>query len=298
VLESNGSSSMATVCSSSMSLMHAGVPCSKAVAGIAMGLITDETRYAILSDILGDEDHLGDMDFKVAGTKDGITGFQMDIKISSVSTEILRKALEQAKQGRLHILSIMEKTIAEPQSEISPFAPQVINARIDPEKIGLVIGPSGKNIKALSEKFDVQINIDEDGYLTVYGKDQKSAYSARDAILGMVEEPEVGKIYTGTVKRIMDFGAFIEILPGREGLCHISKLSKGHVDKVSDLLKEGDTIKVKLMEIDHLGRLNLAAVDALDDKGQIAQRDTRRNERPSDRQRDMRSSRHDSHWDR
>jgi len=222
----------------------------------------------------------------------------MDIKISSVSTEILRKALDQAKRGRLHILSIMEKTIAEPQSEISPYAPQVINARIDPEKIGLVIGPAGKNIKALSEKYDVQINIDEDGYLTVYGKDQKSTYSARDAILGMVEEPEVGKIYNGTVKRIMDFGAFIEILPGREGLCHISKLSKEHVDKVSDLLKEGDIIKVKLMEIDHLGRLNLAAVDALDDKGQIAQRDARRNDRPSDRQRDMRSSRRDSHWDR
>jgi len=161
-----------------------------------------------------------------------------------------------------------------------------------------VIGPAGKNIKALSEKYDVQINIDEDGYLTVYGKDQKSTYSARDAILGMVEEPEVGKIYNGTVKRIMDFGAFIEILPGREGLCHISKLSKEHVDKVSDLLKEGDIIKVKLMEIDHLGRLNLAAVDALDDKGQIAQRDARRNDRPSDRQRDMRSSRRDSHWDR
>jgi len=298
VLESNGSSSMATVCSSSMSLMHAGVPFTKPVAGIAMGLVTDDTRYAVLSDILGDEDHLGDMDFKVAGTKDGITGFQMDIKISSVSTEILRKALDQAKCGRLHILSIMEKTIAEPQSEISPYAPQVINARIDPEKIGLVIGPAGKNIKALSEKYDVQINIDEDGYLTVYGKDQKSTYSARDAILGMVEEPEVGKIYNGTVKRIMDFGAFIEILPGREGLCHISKLSKEHVDKVSDLLKEGDIIKVKLMEIDHLGRLNLAAVDALDDKGQIAQRDARRNDRPSDRQRDMRSSRRDSHWDR
>ena len=289
VLESNGSSSMATVCSSSMSLMHAGVPMSKPVAGIAMGLITDETRYAVLSDILGDEDHLGDMDFKVAGTKDGITGFQMDIKISSVSTEILRKALEQAKRGRLHILSIMEKTIASPQSEISPFAPQVIGARIDPEKIGLVIGPSGKNIKAMSERFDVQINIEEDGSLTVYGKDQKSAFSARDAILSMVEEPEVGRIYSGIVKRIMDFGAFVEIIPGREGLCHISRLAKGHVEKVSDVVKEGDSIQVKLMEIDHLGRLNLAAVDALDENGEVpmrTDRPPRGDFRSSDRSRD------------
>ncbi len=294
VLESNGSSSMATVCASSMSLMYAGVPMSKPVAGIAMGLITDETRYAVLSDILGDEDHLGDMDFKVAGTKDGITGFQMDIKISSVSTEILRKALEQAKRGRLHILSIMEKTIASPQSEISPYAPQVISASIDPEKIGLVIGPSGKNIKAMSERFDVQINIEEDGSLTVYGKDQKSTFSARDAILSLVEEPEVGRIYNGIVKRIMDFGAFVEIIPGREGLCHISRLAKGHVEKVTDILKEGDSIQVKLMEIDHLGRLNLAAVDALDENGEVpmrADRTPRGDFKSSDRSRD-RDSRH------
>jgi len=298
VLESNGSSSMATVCSSSMALMHAGVPVAKPVAGIAMGLITDETRYAVLSDILGDEDHLGDMDFKVAGTKEGITGFQMDIKISSVSTEILRKALEQARRGRLHILSIMEKTIAAPQSEISPFAPQVISVRIDPEKIGLVIGPSGKNIKGLSEKYDVQINIEEDGSVTVYGKDQKSAFNARDAILGMVEEPEVGKVYTGTVKRIMDFGAFVEIIPGREGLCHISRLAKGHVEKVSDILKEGDTIQVKLMEIDHLGRLNLAAVDSLDENGESRERPARSDSRSSDRPRDSRPPRRDFHRDR
>ncbi|MDH7483867.1 MAG: polyribonucleotide nucleotidyltransferase, partial [Spirochaetales bacterium] len=304
VLESNGSSSMATVCSSSMSLMHAGVPVSKPVAGIAMGLITDESRYAVLSDILGDEDHLGDMDFKVAGTRDGITGFQMDIKISSVSTEILRKALEQARRGRLHILSIMEKTISAPQSEISPYAPQVISARIDPEKIGLVIGPAGKNIKALSEKYDVQINIEEDGSLTVYGKNQKSAYDARDAILAMVEEPEVGRIYSGTVKRIMDFGAFVEIMPGREGLCHISRLAKGHVDKVTDILKEGDTIQVKFMEIDHLGRLNLAAVDSLDENGESAPRPQRPprsdhgDSHRSDGRRDMRPPRRDSGRDR
>ncbi len=298
VLESNGSSSMATVCSSSMSLMHAGVPVSRPVAGIAMGLITDETRYAVLSDILGDEDHLGDMDFKVAGTKEGITGFQMDIKISSVSTEILRKALDQAKRGRLHILSVMEKTISAPQSEISPFAPQVLSARIDPEKIGLVIGPAGKNIKALSEKYDVQINVEEDGALTVYGKDRKSTFDARDAILGMVEEPEVGKIYTGTVKRIMDFGAFVEILPGREGLCHISRLAKGRVEKVTDVLKEGDSIQVKLMEIDHLGRLNLAAIDSLDANGEAPQRQARSEGRSSDHGRESRPLRKDARRER
>jgi len=298
VLESNGSSSMATVCSSSMSLMHAGVPVSRPVAGIAMGLITDETRYAVLSDILGDEDHLGDMDFKVAGTKEGITGFQMDIKISSVSTEILRKALDQAKRGRLHILSVMEKTISAPQSEISPFAPQVLSARIDPEKIGLVIGPAGKNIKALSEKYDVQINVEEDGALTVYGKDRKSTFDARDAILGMVEEPEVGKIYTGTVKRIMDFGAFVEILPGREGLCHISRLAKGRVEKVTDVLKEGDSIQVKLMEIDHLGRLNLAALDSLDANGEAPQRQGRSEGRSSDHGRESRPLRKDTRRER
>lgn len=269
VLESNGSSSMATVCASSLSLMHAGVPVRRPVAGIAMGLITDSTRYAVLSDILGDEDHLGDMDFKVAGTKDGITGFQMDIKISSVSTEILKKALDQARRGRLHILSIMEATLAAPASEISEFAPKVVSAKVDQDKIGAVIGPSGKNIKAMSEKYDVQINIDEGGNVTIYGKNQKAAYDARDAVLGMVEEPEIGKIYNGTVKRIMEFGAFIEILPGKEGLCHISKLAKGRVEKVTDVVHEGDAVKVKLMEIDHMGRLNLALLDALDENGQL-----------------------------
>ncbi|MCE5256299.1 MAG: polyribonucleotide nucleotidyltransferase [Spirochaetaceae bacterium] len=269
VLESNGSSSMATVCSSSLSLMNAGVPMRKPVAGIAMGLITDSERYAVLSDILGDEDHLGDMDFKVAGTVDGITGFQMDIKISSVSTEILRKALEQARKGRMHILSIMEQTLSEPAADISPYAPKVVSAKVDQDKIGMVIGPSGKNIKGMCEKFDVQINVDEEGNVTIYGKNQTDAYAARDAVLGLVEEPEVGKIYKGTVKRIMEFGAFIEILPGKEGLCHISRMSKERVEKVTDIVKEGDHVEVKLMEIDHMGRLNLAMLAALDENGHL-----------------------------
>jgi len=278
VLESNGSSSMATVCASSLSMMDAGVPMKKPVAGIAMGLITDSSRFAVLSDILGDEDHLGDMDFKVAGTKDGITAFQMDIKISSVNTEILTKALEQARKGRLHILSIMEKTISAPATETSEFAPKVVTARVDQEKIGAVIGPGGKNIKGMCEKYDVQINVDEEGNVTIYGKSQKAAYDARDAVLSLVEEPEVGKIYDGTVKRIMEFGAFIEIMPGKEGLCHISKLAKGRVERVTDVVKEGDAVKVKLMEVDRMGRLNLAMLDALDENGQLPPQS--RDERP------------------
>ena len=269
VLESNGSSSMATVCGSSLSLMSAGVPMRKPVAGIAMGLITDESRFAVLTDILGDEDHLGDMDFKVAGTKDGITAFQMDIKISSVSTEILTKALAQAKRGRMHILGIMEKTLSAPADDISAYAPKVVSVKVDQEKIGAIIGPGGKNIKGMSEKYDVQINVDEAGTVTIYGKDQKSAYEARDAVLSMVEEPEVGKIYDGIVKRVMEFGAFIEIMPGKEGLCHISKLAKGRVERVTDVVKEGDAIKVKLMEVDRMGRLNLASIEALDENGQL-----------------------------
>ncbi len=293
VLESNGSSSMATVCASSLALMHAGVPMKKPVAGIAMGLITDEKRFAVLSDILGDEDHLGDMDFKVAGTKDGITAFQMDIKISNVSTEILTKALAQAQRGRMHILGIMESTMAIPAVDISEFAPKVVTARVDQEKIGAVIGPGGKNIKGMCEKFDVQINVDEEGNVTIYGKNQKSAYDARDAVLSLVEEPEVGKIYEGAVKRIMEFGAFVEIMPGKEGLVHISKLSKERVERVTDVVKEGDVVKVKLMEIDHMGRLNLAMLAALDENGQLppSSRDDRPPRDRGPRDRDSRDSR-------
>jgi len=288
VLESNGSSSMATVCGSSLALMNAGVPMRKPVAGIAMGLITDEKRFAVLSDILGDEDHLGDMDFKVAGTKDGITAFQMDIKISSVSTEILTKALDQAKRGRMHILGIMEKTLSRPAEDISEFAPKVVSVKVDQEKIGAIIGPGGKNIRGMCEKYGVDINVDEEGTVTIYGTNQKAAYEARDAVLSLVEEPEVGTIYDGTVKRIMEFGAFVEIIPGKEGLVHISRMAKTRVERVTDLLHEGDAVKVKLMEIDHMGRLNLAMLDALDENGQLppSSRDDRpagRDRGPSDR---------------
>ncbi|MGL4982456.1 MAG: polyribonucleotide nucleotidyltransferase [Treponemataceae bacterium] len=262
ILESNGSSSMATVCGGTLCMLQAGVPMKKPVAGIAMGLITDGDKFAVLSDILGDEDHLGDMDFKVAGTVDGITGFQMDIKIAGVSTEIMKKALSQAKAGRLHILNEMNKVISKPAEKMSEYAPKISAIKIDPEKLGALIGPGGKVIKAISEKHQVTINTDNDGTVTIYAKNTKAADSALAAVKGIVEDPEVGRIYEGTVKRIMDFGAFIEILPGKEGLCHISKFSKEKIVKVSDVVQEGQSISVKLLEIDKMGRLNLSAIDA------------------------------------
>ena len=265
VLESNGSSSMATVCGGTLAMLHAGVPMKKPVAGIAMGLITEGDKFAVLSDILGEEDHLGDMDFKVAGTEQGITGFQMDIKIAGVSTEIMKKALDQAKRGRLHILGIMNKTISKPSAEISEYAPRIEVMKIETDKIGALIGPGGKNIKAISEQYSVSINTENDGTVTIYGKNAKAALGAKIAIKGIVEDPEVGRIYEGTVKRIMDFGAFIEIMPGKEGLCHISKLSKTRIANVSDVVKEGQKIPVKLLEVDKMGRLNLSYVDALGD---------------------------------
>ena len=271
ILESNGSSSQASTCGGCLALLAAGVPMKKMVAGIAMGLITEPSgdnpygRYQILSDILGEEDHLGDMDFKVAGTKDGITGFQMDIKIAGVTTEIMRKALAQAKAGRLHILSIMEKCIDRPQP-ISPFAPKILTMKISPDKIGALIGPGGKNIKALCAQYSVTINTEDDGTVQIYGRNGKLAEEAKLAVKGICEDPEVGRVYTGTVKRIMDFGAFIEILPGKEGLCHISKLSRQRVEKVTDVLKEGQQIPVKLLEVDKIGRLNLSYIDALEAK--------------------------------
>jgi polyribonucleotide nucleotidyltransferase len=209
------------------------------------------------------------MDFKVAGTTQGITGFQLDIKIAGLSMEILTKALEQARRGRLHILSIMQAALPAASPEISVLAPKVVTMKVDVEKIGAIIGPGGKNIKALCERYDVKINVDDDGSVTIYGSTQKLAYEARDAVKGIVEDPEVGRIYDGVVKRIMDFGAFIEILPGKEGLCHISRLSKTRVERVSDVVKEGDKVKVKVLEVDRLGRLNLAHVDSLDENGQV-----------------------------
>ena len=265
ILESNGSSSMATVCSGTLSLLNAGVPIKKPVAGIAMGLITDNTNTVVLSDILGEEDHLGDMDFKVCGTEEGITAFQMDIKISGVSPEIMKTALEQAKRGRMHILGIMNQTISEPSTNVSEFAPRIVNITIPEDKIGAVIGQGGKTIKTLSERFDVNINIEQDGTTTVYGKNKASAEEALAAIKGLVEDPEIGTIYTGTVKRIVDFGAFVEFLPGKEGLCHISRLSRKRINKVDDVLSMNQEIPVKIIEIDRMGRINLSYIEAVED---------------------------------
>ncbi|WP_461256428.1 polyribonucleotide nucleotidyltransferase [Treponema sp. R80B11-R83G3] len=272
IMESNGSSSMASVCGGTLSMLHAGVPMKKPVAGIAMGLITEGKagpgdRFAVLSDILGEEDHLGDMDFKVAGTKDGITGFQMDIKIAGVSPEIMRKALDQAKRGRMHILSIMNQCIDKPVEQISEYAPKIVTLRIDIDKIGALIGPGGKNIKALCEQYSVKINTEDDGTVTIFGKSTKDAEDAKAAVVGIACDPEVDRVYNGTVKRIMDFGAFVEILPGKEGLVHISKLSRQRIAQVTDVLKEGQQIPVKLLEIDKQGRLNLSYIDAIDPSG-------------------------------
>ena len=266
IMESNGSSSQASTCGGCLSMLAAGVPMKKMVAGIAMGLITEGEhyeRYKILSDILGEEDHLGDMDFKVAGTEDGITGFQMDIKIPGVTTEIMKNALEQARKGRLHILSIMKQCIDKP-APLAKNAPQILTMKIPVDKIGALIGPGGKNVKALCSQYNVTINTDDDGTVTIYAKNGINAEEAKKAVKGITEDPEVGTIYQGTVKRIMDFGAFVEILPGKEGLCHISKLSKQRVEKVSDVLKEGQVIPVKLLEVDKMGRLNLSYIDAVE----------------------------------
>jgi polyribonucleotide nucleotidyltransferase len=258
ILESNGSSSMATVCAGSLALMDAGVPVKGAVAGIAMGLIKEDDRVAVLSDILGDEDHLGDMDFKVAGTTSGINSFQMDIKIEGISFDILEKALDQAKMGRLHILDIMNETIGTSRTELSKYAPSLITISIPPSLIGTIIGPGGKNIRNIIAETGTEIDIDQDGTVTIAALTQESGDKARAIIEKYAEIPEVGKTYNGTVKRLMDFGAFVEFLPGTEGLVHISHLDVTRVNKVSDVVKVGDPLEVKLIKIDSEGRYNLS----------------------------------------
>lgn len=265
ILESNGSSSMATVCGGTLSLMDAGVPIKKPVAGIAMGLVTDGSDYVVLSDILGEEDHLGDMDFKVAGTSEGITAFQMDIKIKNIAPEVMKIALDQARAGRMHILDKMDESLETPRTELSRFAPRIVGFQVDPEKIGTLIGPGGKTIKSISEKHDVQINIENDGSVTVYCKDADAAEAAKDSLLRLLEEPEVGKTYDAVVRRIVDFGAFVEYLPGREGLVHISKMAPYRVEKVTDVLQMNQEVPVRIIEIDKMGRVNLSLM--YEDKG-------------------------------
>jgi polyribonucleotide nucleotidyltransferase len=258
VLESNGSSSMATVCGASLALMDGGVPIKNSVSGIAMGLIHENDEVVILSDILGDEDHLGDMDFKVVGTSDGITSLQMDIKISGVTREIMSKALAQAKEGRLHILEKMQEAIAEPREDIAPHAPKFFTVKINPDKIRDIIGPGGKIIKGLSTEFDAKIEVDDDGTVKVFTPNGDVAKKLMDRIEDITQEAKVGKIYDGVVKTIKDFGAFVEILPGTDGLVHISELADKRVNKVTDILKEGDEVRVKVLEIDSRGKIRLS----------------------------------------
>jgi len=258
ILESNGSSSMATVCAGSLALMDAGVPMKKPVAGIAMGLIKEDERVAVLSDILGDEDHFGDMDFKVAGTVDGITAIQMDIKIRGISFEVLETALNQAKDGRLHILGIMNETLSAPRENLSKYAPHLYSMQIPVDMIGTIIGPGGKMIRHIIAESGCELNIDDTGMLTIAAVNEKNAEIAKTMVGRLVEVPEKGKTYEGTVKSIKDFGAFVEIIPGKEGLLHISEIDYKRVDKVEDVLHMGDKIEVMLLDIDREGKMKLS----------------------------------------
>jgi polyribonucleotide nucleotidyltransferase len=271
ILESNGSSSMATVCGGTLALMDAGVPIKAPVAGIAMGLIKENERVVVLTDILGLEDHLGDMDFKVTGTANGICAFQMDTKIGGISREIMEKALEQARQGRLFILGKMRETLAEPRTSLSMHAPRIYTMHIKQEKIREVIGTGGKVIRGIIEQTGVKIDIEDSGLINIAASDGTAAQKAIDIINSITAEAEVGKIYTGKVKRIMDFGAFVEIMPGTEGLLHISQLSDKRVAKVTDVVNEGDEVPVKVIEIDKMGRIRLSRKEALKESGTSAE---------------------------
>ncbi len=264
ILESNGSSSMASVCGSSLALMDAGVPLKAPVAGVAMGLVLDGSRFKVLTDILGDEDHLGDMDFKVAGTKDGVTALQMDIKVEGVTPEIMKVALDQARAGRLFILGEMNKVLSEPRAKMSEWAPSIITLKIDPEKIRDVIGKGGAVIRQITEETGTTIDIENDGTVKIASVNGTAGKEAQRRIELITADVEVGRIYEGRVARLMDFGAFVTILPGRDGLVHISQISDERVERVSDKLKEGDVVRVKVLEVDRQGRVRLSmrSVDA------------------------------------
>ncbi len=268
ILSSNGSSSMATVCAGSLALMDAGVPIRDIVAGIAMGLCKKDDKVVILSDILGDEDHAGDMDFKVCGTEKGITSLQMDIKIDGITEDILRDALYQARDGRMFIIEKLRAAISEPRQEMSKYAPRITTIRVRPEKIRDVIGSGGKNIRNIVSETGVEINVEDDGTVTIASSDADAASKAISMVEWLTEEPEVGKIYFGTVKKVVDFGAFVEILPGTDGLVHISQLADERVNKVTDVINEGDQVHVKVIEIDRGGKIRLSRKDALKEQKQ------------------------------
>ncbi|HEX7551851.1 MAG TPA: polyribonucleotide nucleotidyltransferase [Candidatus Methylomirabilis sp.] len=263
ILESNGSSSMATVCGASLSLMDAGVPVKAAVAGVAMGLVKEGDKTVVLTDIQGLEDHLGDMDFKVAGTRTGVTSIQMDIKIQGITDAVLKQALVQARQARMEVLDIMERAIGKPRSALSPYAPRIITFKIPVDKIREVIGPGGKVIRSIVEQTGVKIDIEDDGTVAIASVDEAAARKAMDIIGKIVEVPEVGKVYLGKVVKIMEFGAFVEILPGTDGLLHISQISTERIKRVEDVLKEGDELQVKVLEVDRSGKIRLSRKDLL-----------------------------------
>ena len=263
ILESNGSSSMASVCGGCLSLMDAGVPLKEAVAGVAMGLVSDGDKTVVLTDIIGDEDHFGDMDFKVTGTRDGITALQMDIKIDRLTKEIMQQALEQARKGRLHILDQMQKAITQPRENVSEFAPIITSVKISSEKVRVLIGPGGKTIREISNTSGARIDVDDDGVVTISSPDKECADAAEQMVRQIVQEAEVGKLYTGKVVKIMDFGAFVEIFPGTDGLVHISQLADERVNKVTDVLNEGDEVLVKVLEVGKDGRIRLSRKAAL-----------------------------------
>jgi len=265
ILESNGSSSMASVCGGSLSMMDAGIPIKAPVAGIAMGLIKDNDRVAILSDILGSEDHLGDMDFKVAGTANGITALQMDIKITGLDRDLMKTALQQAKEGRLHILGEMDKALSNPRNEINQHAPRIITLTISKDKIRDVIGPGGKVIREIIDKTGVSIDINDEGLVSIASADAKAAAKAVEFVENLTQEVEIGKIYLGKVKKIVDFGAFVEIFPGTDGLVHISQICDRRIKNVSDEIQEGDEIKVKVIDVDQQGKVKLSRKEALKD---------------------------------
>lgn len=268
ITESNGSSSMASVCGASLALMQAGVPLKSPVAGVAMGLMKQDKKFVVLTDILGDEDHLGDMDFKVCGTETGITALQMDIKIKGLSRDIVEQAMAQAREARLHILGKMKSALPEANKELSQYAPKIITLKINPEKIRDIIGPGGKMIRSITESCGVKMDVSDDGTVNIAGNDPKKLQAAIDIVRGLTQEAEIGKIYRGIVKRIADFGAFVEILPGTDGLVHISQLADGRVNQVTDVVREGDEVYVKVLDVDRQGKIRLSRREAIEEMAQ------------------------------
>ena len=263
ILESNGSSSMASVCGASLALMDAGIPIKQPVAGIAMGLIKEGDAVAVLSDILGDEDHLGDMDFKVTGTRDGVAALQMDIKIGGVTRDIMEQALAQARAGRIHILGCMEQALAQPRGYLSPYAPRITTVYVKPDQVRTVIGSGGKTVRAIIEATGCAIDIEDDGRINIASSDESAALEAARMIRELTQEAEVGKYYEGTVRKVMDFGAFVEIFAGTDGLVHVSELAEERVRNVTDVLNEGDRVLVKCIGVDRQGKIKLSRKEAL-----------------------------------